>query len=561
MAEQIAVDLLINAAQSAKTVKEVRQAMKDLKDGMLEIGDEGSKDFQRLAQAGAELKDSLGDINDRMDAFNPDKMNAFGAATRIAANGVQLVTSAMALFGDQSEDVQKAMMKVQASMAFAQAIGGLKDLKKEFQTLFTFIQANPLIAIAAALAAIAVAAFKVYEAFQHHNSGVAEANRLYEKQKEITSALVAQYDREIAVLEASGASELDIIAIKRKKIEAQLAEAQASILVHERTLKEIEANDSLWESLLKVSDVINGTETGAQAAAINKAERAKEEQKALEENKQALLDLQNQLKILDIDETNFFEHQAENANAAAKANKEAKDKEAADNEAAWQAELALLQQQTDAMNADEQRRVDEKKAAQQKDLQEHAAYVAEKKRREQEYHDLVKARTKAEFELKKKARQEDLQIASSMFGALAELSGKNAKAQKTFAAAQTLVDTYLAAQKAYSSQLSIPTPDAPIRGAIAAAAAVISGIARMRKILAVNMDSPSGGGDSGGGVGGGIAAASTAPQVQPTTQLDANGNVVSPQPQQQQPIQAVMVESQARAVHTRVEMFETASRF
>ena len=71
---------------------------------------------------------------------------------------------------------------------------------------------------------------------------------------------------------------------------------------------------------------------------------------------------------------------------------------------------------------------------------------------------------------------------------------------KALQIAQTLIETYKAAQGAYTSQLSIPTPDAPIRATIAAAAAVGVGLANVAKIRSQKYTgSPSGGGGGGGG--------------------------------------------------------------
>jgi DNA repair exonuclease SbcCD ATPase subunit len=60
---------------------------------------------------------------------------------------------------------------------------------------------------------------------------------------------------------------------------------------------------------------------------------------------------------------------------------------------------------------------------------------------------------------------------------------------KTLQIAQTLIETYKAAQGAYTAQMSIPTPDAPIRGAVAAAAAVAVGLANVAKIRATQYTS------------------------------------------------------------------------
>ena len=61
--------------------------------------------------------------------------------------------------------------------------------------------------------------------------------------------------------------------------------------------------------------------------------------------------------------------------------------------------------------------------------------------------------------------------------------------EKGFAIAQTLISTYFAAQRAYASQLTA-TPDSPIRAAIAAAAAITSGLSRVATIRRVRYDDP-----------------------------------------------------------------------
>jgi hypothetical protein len=67
-------------------------------------------------------------------------------------------------------------------------------------------------------------------------------------------------------------------------------------------------------------------------------------------------------------------------------------------------------------------------------------------------------------------------------GALAGALQEGTEAQKIAALAETSISTYLSAQKAYASQLALATPDAPVRAAIAAASAIVSGLARVAAI-------------------------------------------------------------------------------
>lgn len=118
-------------------------------------------------------------------------------------------------------------------------------------------------------------------------------------------------------------------------------------------------------------------------------------------------------------------------------------------------------------------------------------------------------RTKAEEALSKyrlwladnesQAKVQSFMLAANGFAAASELIGRETAAGKAFAIASTLASTYLSAQQAYQSQLTIPTPDAPVRAAIAAATAVVSGLANVKNILAVKVPGHGGGGSIGGG--------------------------------------------------------------
>ena len=126
-----------------KTFKaQLREANQELQK-QIQLTGESSQETIKAAKAVADLKDQMGFAADLADSFNPDqKMKALGAATRVATTGVQGVTAGMALFGDQSEDTQKALLKVQAAMAFSDAISGLSDLGDQWQLLKNTISAS-----------------------------------------------------------------------------------------------------------------------------------------------------------------------------------------------------------------------------------------------------------------------------------------------------------------------------------------------------------------------------------------------------------------------------------
>ena len=120
----------------------------------------------------------------------------------------------------------------------------------------------------------------------------------------------------------------------------------------------------------------------------------------------------------------------------------------------------------------------------------------------------------ADAEREAMSKRQLLDQVGNALSAFSDLAGKETKVGKALAISSTLVSTYSAAQKAFESQfLPIPTTNSPIRGALAAAAAVASGLANVRAI---------------------IGETKTAPSKQPSVQVEApDFNVVGASPQSQ----------------------------
>jgi hypothetical protein len=527
---QLNLDVVINTANAANSVGEIRKQLKELKTAMLTVG-EDTPEFEKLAAAAARLKDRVEEANEKINALNPDQFKGLQQMATGAATGVQLVTSSMALLGIESEDAQKAMMRVQAAMAFAQAINDVDKLKKGFKAFNDTVKANPIIAVASALVALSVAVYKVYQAQQDANSELAKATREYEKQKEATATLSREYDRQIELLTAQGASTEQIIAVKRKLIEAQIAEAQSSLRVSMLKVEEVKNNDSLWESLLRVADVVNGTNQAEAAIAVNKKERAQEAVDQIKEQQEALKDLQNQLKVLDIEEEKSAQKKSEDSKKAYQERKAQREQEAADNEAAWARELELMAEQKEAADQDEADRAEREEASQRRRMKLYLDDRNEKLKRQKEKDDAEKASAEKAKKLDEMRYSLAIDSAKQTLEAISSLMKNNAKAQKAISASLTLIDTYVAAQKAYASQMSVPSLDAPIRAAIAAGVAVASGLARVAAILRVDTSGGSVTATASGGGGGGSLDFSTQPNVgtstQPSTLLNEQGQVIN----------------------------------
>ena len=149
----------------------------------------------------------------------------------------------------------------------------------------------------------------------------------------------------------------------------------------------------------------------------------------------------------------------------------------------------------------------------------------------------------ARADLRINAAKTSLSIISDLAGAFAGQSEAQQKKafniQKGVSIATATIDTYLAAQGAYASQMTIKTPDAPIRAAVAAGIAIAQGLARVAIISKQQFKGS--GGTSGGGGGGSMPSAGGGGTTAPSP---ANFAFLGNQPNQQPPLQAYVVSSQ-----------------
>jgi len=147
--------------------------------------------------------------------------------------------------------------------------------------------------------------------------------------------------------------------------------------------------------------------------------------------------------------------------------------------------------------------------------------------------------------IEKQARDARLSLAAGAMGALSQLlaqGGRKAfEASKALAVAETVISTYAAAQKAYESQLAIPTPDAPARAAAAAAIAVAQGIARVQAIMRQQYGRAA---SASAAVGGGGAPATPGGMA-----TRAGYGMPQPIGAQQQAAQPVQINLQVQALH------------
>lgn len=131
MATKAQIDLLVNTAESANSLKEFRQNIKNIQTAISEATD--PKDVQRLQRALGLARDASADFNEKLKAVGQNTFERVATVGQVAAAGFQVATSAAALFGNEAQVLQETMMKVQAAMALTQGLGELAEAPRRIK--------------------------------------------------------------------------------------------------------------------------------------------------------------------------------------------------------------------------------------------------------------------------------------------------------------------------------------------------------------------------------------------------------------------------------------------
>jgi hypothetical protein len=305
---------------ATETVKTFKQQLKEAKNEAQQLVATFGE-FSQEALAGqqkvANLSDQMEDFNDRVKALNPDKFAKVQTVVNGVASGFSAAQGAMALFGSESQDLQKTLVKVQGAMALAQGLEGLGKVQQQFKTLALEVKGNVVksfsslkgamsalgIGLLVAALGYVIANFeKVKKAVYNLIPGLegvakfvgnlvqgftdwlgvtSEQDRALEKLNKTTSRSNDQLDREAKLLEAQG-DKLGAYAKQRQKLVNELNQARQNLGKN---------NEKEWGKIID--------------------------------------DTKNALAILEIDEKKFVKEQADSKD---KANKDASDKRKADNE-------------------------------------------------------------------------------------------------------------------------------------------------------------------------------------------------------------------------------------
>ena len=144
MAENLNLQLTVDTSGAATSVGSLKKQLREAQNEVNTLAEKfgaTSKEAIAAAKRAAELKDAIGDAKALTEAFNPDaKFKALTASLSGVAGGFGAIQGAMALFGAESDNVQKTLLKIQSAMAISQGLQAVGESIDSFKQLGAVIQ-------------------------------------------------------------------------------------------------------------------------------------------------------------------------------------------------------------------------------------------------------------------------------------------------------------------------------------------------------------------------------------------------------------------------------------
>ena len=521
MAQNLDLNINVNTDQAGKSVGSLKSQLREAQAEVAALADKfgaTSKEAIEAAKRAGELKDRIGDAKALTEAFNPDaKFKSLTSSLAGVAGGFAAVQGAMALFGSESEDLQKTLVKVQSAMALSQglqAVGESIDSFKQlgaviktqvigaFSTLRGAIIATGVGALAIGLGLLIANFDKVKETLTNIFPGLIEfANKIKNivqgitdlvgvtskaarAQDNLKSALETSnkaIDNQIKILEAQGGKEDEIYKQKRERINNQIKLIKGSTQQEKQARADLSADLKVLE-INEANRIKKANEDASKDRKEAREERAKENQQAREEaeaQEKYLLDL----------ELKSYEKRNEQRKKLGK--------EIIGPDGLTDSERNKKVEDDLKAKADREKTMQEFNEKSEKEglgkiLEiRTAAYLQSIKDAE----DTAAAKARID-ELEKQSKIANAYAISDIVSGLSNLIGQESAVGKGIAVASATIDTYLSASSLFKNAAANPiTVLNPAYPYLVAAPAVLSGIARVKQIMAVSI--PKGG--SGGG--------------------------------------------------------------
>jgi hypothetical protein len=543
--QEVGLKIDVDVSSVGNMKQQLRAATNELV-AMNEKFGSSSKEAIAAAQRVAGLKDAIGDAKALADTFNPDKkFVALGGAVQGAVSGFSALQGAMGLFGSESKDVEKLMLKVQSAMALQQGISGIAGAMDSMKLLGGTIKTQVVTAfstlrgaiIATGLGALAVAVGLVIANFDKFKAAVfnlipglkgitdfvgglvtkftdfvgitSQAERNLEKLTKTNNRANQTIDDQIKLLEAQGGKEEQVYKLKKQRGENELNTLRENLKVKgklsEDELKQFRDLKN-GQQLLDIEegnrkkklseDEAKRIESENEKKKQNQSKIDAENEKIRQENEAKKIAAENVLREIEL--KGLAERQRQEATLLDEFKKNKATLIAAgitnflSLETQYQRDLTAIRVKFETEEADRVKKLQEEKLAKDKAIQEADINnkLAQFARIRKETQDNINAEKQREIDLqnfKIDTAQNTLSFLSNLvtsFGGESEKAGRRAfEQQKAISIAMAVIDTYKSANAIFAAAAANPkTILFPAQPFIAAGLAIAAGIANVAKI-------------------------------------------------------------------------------
>ena len=211
-------------AEGAMTMQSMKKELIALNSQMANLTGE---EYQAAAIKAGELKDKISDIRDDTKAMSGD-------------TGFEKLGNTAGLLGDKLKNLDfkgaaeqaKNFQGIAQGMTFKEMIAGAGGFASAMKSLAVTLLTNPIFLLAAGIAAIGVAWYKLSEASEQAATAMVKAIRSTSDEAEKEADLLQR------IAKGKGASELELFYMEKKKQEQIKKSAQESITAYEAILAE-----------------------------------------------------------------------------------------------------------------------------------------------------------------------------------------------------------------------------------------------------------------------------------------------------------------------------------
>lgn len=578
--------------ETEKSSASLKAELRQLKEQLAQLP-EGSEEYNKIAQRAGEVSDKIGDINQRIKALGSDTrvIDTVVQGTQALSGAFSVATSASALLGEENEDLQKTMAKVEAAIGLTVGIQSVANaLQKDtalsigLANVATTIQiglqkayalvvgttTGALKALKVALVSTGVGALVVGLGLliAKLNESKESTEDLEQAQKDLNEELARSQDlydeysknidfvakAETLRAKIAGKSEKDLADIEERRVkkqqenlrrenadlENQLYKENQSKETKEKIIADIYANKKRIQDL---SDELYLSGLENELDAVNKAKEART--KADEEIKRKAKEKAEELKRIAKERYDFEQSLLEQQNkrelSALDLIDEIKKENIKNTETEEETARRLAEESFNERKAIIERDIVDEQTKKEALLELELNYA-------NQVNEINLQVQKAQYDADKKAledkrilKEQELALAGETFGKIASLFNKNSKIGKAFAVGQALINTYQGITAELATKAVTPYE---IGLKVANIAFVAStGFKAVKQILSTNpMSSGGGSQSSGGGFSGG--GGSSAPQFNLVGQSSTNQLTATIAGQQNRPVQTYVVGSQ-----------------